>query len=180
MEVVEVGTAAGTTRIPLMSEQITIGRAAENDVVLADDVACSRVHATLRRVDVGWVVEDLGSRNGTYVNGARLAAPAVLGPKDIVHLGSATLRLATLPDDGMTAEEPEQARRRRQQDLLLSDREKEVLRLVAQGRTDEQIGGELYINVKTVHSHLDHIKDKTGERRRADLTRLALRLGLGA
>ena len=60
----------------------------------------------------------------------------------------------------------------------LSQREREVLTLVAAGRTDEQVSHELYISVKTVHSHLDRIRDKTGVRRRAELTRLAVRLGL--
>jgi len=56
----------------------------------------------------------------------------------------------------------------------LSPRERELLTLVAQGLTDAQIGARLYITVRTVGSHLDRIRDKTGCRRRADLTRLAL------
>jgi DNA-binding CsgD family transcriptional regulator len=60
----------------------------------------------------------------------------------------------------------------------LSPRERELLILVAQGRTDAQIAGQLYITVRTVSSHLDRIRDKTGCRRRADLTRLALAAGL--
>ena len=50
--------------------------------------------------------------------------------------------------------------------------------LVAQGRTNAQIAAQLYISVRTVGSHLDRIRDKTGCRRRADLTRLALSEGL--
>ena len=56
----------------------------------------------------------------------------------------------------------------------LSPREKELVTLVAQGRTNAQIAAQLYISVRTVGSHLDRIRDKTGCRRRADLTRLAL------
>ena len=56
----------------------------------------------------------------------------------------------------------------------LSPREQELVTLVAQGRTDAQIAAQLYITVRTVSSHLDRIRDKTGCRRRADLTRLAL------
>jgi DNA-binding CsgD family transcriptional regulator len=56
----------------------------------------------------------------------------------------------------------------------LSARERELVTLVAQGRTDAQIAAQLYISVRTVRSHLDRIRDKTGCRRRADLTRLAL------
>jgi len=60
----------------------------------------------------------------------------------------------------------------------LSARERELVTLVAQGRTDAQIAGQLYISVSTVRSHLDRIRDKSGCRRRADLTRLALQAGL--
>ena len=60
----------------------------------------------------------------------------------------------------------------------LSARERELVTLVAQGRTNAQIGAQLYISVRTVGSHLDRIRDKTGCRRRADLTRLALTIGL--
>ncbi len=60
----------------------------------------------------------------------------------------------------------------------LSPRERELVTLVARGHTDAQIAGQLSISVHTVSSHLDRIRDKTGCRRRADLTRLALSAGL--
>jgi DNA-binding CsgD family transcriptional regulator len=60
----------------------------------------------------------------------------------------------------------------------LSARERELVTLVAQGRTDAEIAAQLYISIRTVRSHLDRIRDKTGCRRRADLTRLALSTGL--
>ena len=60
----------------------------------------------------------------------------------------------------------------------LSPRERELVTLVARGHTDAQIAGLLCISVRTVGSHLDRIRDKTGCRRRADLTRLALSAGL--
>ena len=61
---------------------------------------------------------------------------------------------------------------------LLSPRERDLLSLVGHGHTDAQIAGQLFISVHTVRSHLDRIRDKTGCRRRADLTRLALQAGL--
>jgi DNA-binding CsgD family transcriptional regulator/tetratricopeptide (TPR) repeat protein len=57
----------------------------------------------------------------------------------------------------------------------LSTRERELVALVAQGQTDAQIAEKLFISVSTVRTHLDRIRDKTGCRRRADLTRLALK-----
>jgi len=62
--------------------------------------------------------------------------------------------------------------------VKLSARERELVILVAQGRTNAQIAAQLYISVRTVGSHLDRIRDKTGCRRRVDLTRLALSAGL--
>jgi predicted ATPase/DNA-binding CsgD family transcriptional regulator len=61
---------------------------------------------------------------------------------------------------------------------LLSARERELVALVAQGRTDNEIAEKLFISVSTVRTHLDRIRDKSGFRRRADLTRLALREGI--
>jgi DNA-binding CsgD family transcriptional regulator len=60
----------------------------------------------------------------------------------------------------------------------LSARERELVTLVAQGHTDADIAGQLHISIRTVRSHLDRIRGKTGCRRRADLTRLALAAGL--
>jgi predicted ATPase/DNA-binding CsgD family transcriptional regulator len=60
----------------------------------------------------------------------------------------------------------------------LSARERQLIGLVAAGRTDAQIAAELFISIRTVRSHLDRIGAKTGCRRRADLTRLALRAGV--
>jgi non-specific serine/threonine protein kinase len=60
----------------------------------------------------------------------------------------------------------------------LSAREQELVVMVARGHTDAQIAAQLYISVMTVRSHLDRIRDKTGCRRRADLTRLALQTSL--
>jgi DNA-binding NarL/FixJ family response regulator len=62
--------------------------------------------------------------------------------------------------------------------LQLSDREQEVLALVAAGERDQDIAELLFISIGTVRSHLDHIRTKTGHRRRAELTRFAVDQGL--
>lgn len=62
--------------------------------------------------------------------------------------------------------------------LPLTPREREILALVAQGERDQDIAEHLFVSVRTVRSHLDRIRDKTGRRRRADLTRLALEEGV--
>jgi predicted ATPase/DNA-binding CsgD family transcriptional regulator len=77
----------------------------------------------------------------------------------------------------LAAEDPQQHPPAPDQ-LPLSARERQLVTLVAQGQTDAQIAAQLYISVRTVRTHLDRIRDKTGCRRRADLTRLALSAGL--
>lgn len=62
--------------------------------------------------------------------------------------------------------------------LALTAREREVLALVAAGERDSDIAEELHISVRTVRSHLDRIRNKTGARRRPDLTLLAVQEGL--
>jgi two-component system NarL family response regulator len=57
---------------------------------------------------------------------------------------------------------------------LLGPRELEVLRCVAQGKTDIEIGKELFISPRTVQNHLTRIREKTGLRRRSELTRWAV------
>ncbi|MFF7445584.1 MULTISPECIES: LuxR C-terminal-related transcriptional regulator [unclassified Streptomyces] len=56
----------------------------------------------------------------------------------------------------------------------VTDRERQILELVAHGETDHAIALRLGISEHTVHSHLDRLRDKIGSRRRADLTRFAL------
>ena len=67
---------------------LSIGRSAENDVSLAHPTV-SRHHAVVRRHDRRWFIEDRGSRNGTFVNGARLqpGVPVLLHHADRVEMG---------------------------------------------------------------------------------------------
>ncbi|AWZ06963.1 MULTISPECIES: FHA domain-containing protein [unclassified Streptomyces] len=66
---------------------VRIGRAPDNDLVI-DDLVVSRHHAELRaRADGTYEIDDLGSHNGTYLNGARLARAAAIGEGDIVGIG---------------------------------------------------------------------------------------------
>jgi predicted ATPase/DNA-binding CsgD family transcriptional regulator len=60
----------------------------------------------------------------------------------------------------------------------LSEREREIVALLAGGASDAQIAGQLFLSVNTVRSHLDRIRDKTGARRRAELVRYALQAGI--
>ena len=72
---------------------IAIGSHPKNDVVL-DDTTVSRRHATITRKEGSFELTDLGSTNGTFVNGRRVAEPVVLKSGDEIKFGS--VRLASI------------------------------------------------------------------------------------
>jgi SARP family transcriptional regulator, regulator of embCAB operon len=81
--------AGGPRRRELPSTgQLVIGRAEAADVRLDGDPEVSRRHAGVRPVGGGWELQDLGSINGTRLNGAPVVAPARLRPGDLVQCGS--------------------------------------------------------------------------------------------
>src|SRR5450755_3596865 len=75
----------------LPAKVLRIGRAADNEVVVSD-LNVSRYHAELRRGRAGYEIIDLGSHNGTFVNGQRVSAAPVT-ELDIIGIGPATFRL---------------------------------------------------------------------------------------
>ena len=92
--------------------------------------------------------------------------------------GDAAMSMATAAEYALMLTDPGPPQPAARGPGTLSARERELVTLVARGRTDAQIAAQLYISIRTVRSHLDRIRDKTGCRRRADLTRLALTMGL--
>ena len=76
----------------LDSAAITVGRGPQNDVTLDGDDYASAKHARIEPRRDGVWVEDVGSTNGTYVNGARIAKPRVLRNGDVIRVGSTDLR----------------------------------------------------------------------------------------
>jgi hypothetical protein len=84
-----LAAASGTHVIPLESTQITIGRGLNNDVIL-EDTRVSRHHAQLRYRQKRFWVADLGSTNGTYVNGQQVEEQA-LRDGDVLSLGGLEL-----------------------------------------------------------------------------------------
>ena len=73
-------------RLPLGRLRITIGRSARNDVCVPDPFA-SRVHAEVRREGDIYLLQDLGSANGTYYNGSRLEQPVALTHGGRIQIG---------------------------------------------------------------------------------------------
>jgi pSer/pThr/pTyr-binding forkhead associated (FHA) protein len=83
--VMRSGPTPGVT-FPLEGDQLTIGRDSSNGVAI-NDPEVSRKHSRLSFQGGKYVLEDLGSTNGTFVNGQRLAGPVVLKAGDVVSLG---------------------------------------------------------------------------------------------
>ena len=89
----EVWKPDGPELVPLDGDRLTIGTHSSNDVVLSADRTVSRLHAVLEEFPAGWSLRDMGSRNGTFVNGQKLMGERVLGPGDEVRIGRTRLVL---------------------------------------------------------------------------------------
>lgn len=81
-----------TQTFPLSGAEITIGRDAGNAIVCDSDSRVSRRHARLLASGLTYQIEDLGSSNGTFVNGVRIAAPTLLNPGDEIAIGGQSYR----------------------------------------------------------------------------------------
>jgi HD-GYP domain-containing protein (c-di-GMP phosphodiesterase class II) len=79
--------------------RLRVGRTPTLEIVL-DDVPCSRQHAEIVATDYGWVVRDLGSSNGTFLNSARVGRTGQrLRIGDVIHIGSTPLHVDSIIDD---------------------------------------------------------------------------------
>lgn len=87
----ETGHPALDTSFPLLPVT-SIGRHSSNTIVLNDGFISSR-HAVLAQRETGWWLEDLGSRNGTLLNGLPLTDGAVVSAGDVITVGGIELRI---------------------------------------------------------------------------------------
>jgi pSer/pThr/pTyr-binding forkhead associated (FHA) protein len=76
-----------------LGQEVTVGRAAGCQVTL-DDTYASQIHARVFQRDGQWLVEDLGSTNGTFLNRAKVAGPQVMRRGDRLQIGNTVLELA--------------------------------------------------------------------------------------
>ncbi|MBL3665030.1 FHA domain-containing protein [Streptomyces sp. M2CJ-2] len=90
--VVTEGTLTGTT-VALQGQTITLGRAHDSTIVLDDDYASSRHARIYPDRDGQWIVEDLGSTNGTYLDRSRLTTPTPIGPGAPIRIGKTVIEL---------------------------------------------------------------------------------------
>ncbi len=91
-----------TRREPLEGDSLVLGRAHSNDLCFPDDASLSRKHLRLDRAEDGWTVTDLGSKNGTLLNGSRITGRERFNPGDRVSAGQI---LMTLVDTEMNTAE---------------------------------------------------------------------------
>jgi pSer/pThr/pTyr-binding forkhead associated (FHA) protein len=89
--VVTAGGLTGTS-MNLGDETITIGRADDSTLVLTDDYASAR-HARLVPRDGQWLVEDLGSTNGTFLDRAKVTEPTIVPPGVSIRIGKTAIEL---------------------------------------------------------------------------------------
>lgn len=89
---IRVHGTSGLRTHPLSGAVCTLGRDASNDVVV-EGTAVSGRHCQFELTQTGCVIRDLGSSNGTYVNGQRIAAPTPVSERDRIYIGSVLLEL---------------------------------------------------------------------------------------
>ena len=93
-------------RILLDKEQCRIGRSREAEIWI-DHATVSRLHAAIQVLEDHIVLKDLGSHNGTFLNGTKIAAPVTVRPRDEIQLGGIKLKLLPLASDRVGVQELE-------------------------------------------------------------------------
>lgn len=146
------------------SRTLSLGKSTSNDLVIDHDDAVSRVHARLERVGPAWCLTDLGSTNGTLVNGTRIFAPRTLFHGDEIVVGRTrlVLRDPTARAEVVTAPlRPPPTRTPAEQRVLV-----ELCRPVLSGQaftppsSVRTIAESLFVTESAVKQHLDRLYDK--------------------
>jgi len=148
----------------------TIGRSPSNAIAI-DDIHVSRHHATLTKLDMDIYFADLGSRNGSFINGRRVIMPIALQNGDRLRLGNTEMDLIIPPcrrkphlpnDETVPIIHP-----------VLTPSEERVFWQVVQGFTNKEIGRRLQISPRTVQTHLSSIMHKLTLENRSQIVRFA-------
>ena len=188
----EVFKPSGRELVPLGGQRVTLGKASGNDIALEQDETVSRLHAVFENLGAAWSIRDMGSRNGTYLNGEKITAERVLHSGDEVRVGKSRLIFWMVrdPADGRRDEatvtvQPLEAPPR------LTRREEDVLVVLCRPLVSDDpfpepasvraMAGELYVTEAAVKQHLQNLYDKfaipaEGDRR-VRLANEALRRG---
>jgi pSer/pThr/pTyr-binding forkhead associated (FHA) protein len=188
----EVSKPSGREMVPLTGQRVTLGKASTNDVSLDHDDTVSRLHAVFENLGFAWSIRDLGSRNGTFLNGERISVERVLRSKDEVRVGKTKLIFWEVRDAGEGPRE-EETRAAQPSELppRLTRREVDVLVVLCRPLVSDdpfpepasvrRLAGELFVTEAAVKQHLQNLYDKfaipTEGDRRVRLANEALRRG---
>ncbi len=164
--------------VQLDRDEGTVGRREDNTYVLTDP-RVSRVHASLRKDAGAVILTDLGSSAGTRVNGEDVTGPRVLRHGDRIAFGP----IEAVFEDPAMAAQPEETTivlevPKVETGPHLSPRQQQVLELMAEGMTNNEIGEELGVTERTVKAYAQELYDKLGVRNRAGAVAEAAKLGL--
>ncbi len=164
--------------VQLDRDEGTLGRREDNTYVLTDP-RVSRVHASLRKEAGAVILTDLGSSAGTRVNGEDVTGPRVLRHGDRIAFGP----IEAVFEDPAMAAQPEETTivlevPKVETGPHLSPRQQQVLELMAEGMTNNEIGEELGVTERTVKAYAQELYDKLGVRNRAGAVAEAAKLGL--
>lgn len=181
----EVWKPEGPEPIPLGSGRVTVGTRLDNTICLSWDTTVSRVHAGLESTGVGWILSDLGSRNGTFVNGDRLVGERRLRHGDKLRIGAVQIVFRSdEPLEGVTvtdvAEAPPQMTRREREILVELCRPVLAGTMFTEPASARAIADALVVTEGAVKKHLLSLYDKFSihdERKRAALANEAIRRG---
>jgi predicted component of type VI protein secretion system len=183
---VEVWSLSGRVTVVLERPRMTVGKEQENDIALPGDPTVSQLHAVLERFPPGWCVSDLGSSNGTFVNGERIWAAHRLRHGDEIRVGTIRLLFRNSADVGRTVTAADE------RPPSLTARERDVLAVLCRPLLDRdlftdpasvrEIASELVVSEAAVKQHLVNLYAKfgvqeTAAHRRSRLANEAIRRG---
>ncbi len=183
---VEVISGVRSRRLDLGEDRSTVGKGAENDIPVEDDPTASHLHAVLEHFPAGWCVTDLGSSNGTWVNGERIWASRRLRHGDEIRIGQTRLVFRDSLSAPAATTEVEQGApglTARERDVLVALCRPLLARDVfTEPASTRAIAEDLVITQAAVKQHLANLYDKFGipagdDHRRARLANEALRRG---
>ena len=164
----------------VLATSVVVGRGVGSDLQI-DDESVSRRHARFRLECDNVLVEDLSSRNGTWVNGAAVSTPRLLNHGDRVSIGTCEFELVTvLPQLASRVTQPSMPAVQTVSPSLasLSPRERAVFPLLASGLSQREIASQCGVTVKTIETYRTRIGHKLGLSTRAELVRFALEAGV--
>jgi DNA-binding CsgD family transcriptional regulator len=162
----EVWGALGPQLVELESDRTTLGRAPTNTVTIEVDTSVSRLHAVIERYPTGYCIRDLGSANGTFLNGERVTAERQLHSGDEVRLGNSRLTFYLLGHSQMDttaiADGPPDLTKREREVLVALCRPLLAGAAFNQPATTDELARELFVSVPAVKFHLGNLYDKFG------------------